>query len=155
MPTTVNLQGPFFNGALPLFIFFILLIMPLILKRIEKKRKLKEEKKKKMQVNMKPVPLSVKEKYAKRLSDIRDDYTGGRRDSRDCYQLLSFIIREFVNEYIGIDVTKMTLAEIRGVKIKRLEKLIEEYYACEFAPDKEGDIEAAIKNTIRAIEEWK
>lgn len=153
MPTTVNLQGTVAYGAIPLWILFLILISP-VLKRIF----LKHRRKKKSGLSsnsaepvMKKIPKSVKEKYTIRLKEMLADYKGGKRSERESYQLLSYFLREFFNEYSGVDVTRKTLAEIRGVGNPILESLIEEFYACEFAPDAKGDIERAIKNTIDKI----
>jgi len=154
VPTTVTLQNTMSYGLIPLWILFLMLISPLLIKLKNKKKKKTEVKQEKKKTELKPVPRPVKESYVNELHRLFNDYSKGRRDSRDCYQLLSVYIREFVNEYAGVDVTNKTLAEIRGVKIPKLEKLIEEYYACEFAPDVTGNIENAILRTIQTIKEW-
>lgn len=156
MPTTIHLQGSVLYGALPLWILLCILISPFVMKKV-KKRKLKKQGVKEtapIKPAVKKVPLTVKDKYVQQLNGILLDYKGGKRDERESYQLLSFFLREFFNEYAGIDVTRKTLAEIRGIHNSRLEKLIEEFYACEFAPDSNGNIEGAIKRTIQAIENW-
>lgn len=157
MPTTINLQGTVLYGAIPLWILFFILISPWIRKKIEKKRKRKAAKNevdRQDNLSIKKVPLSVKERYVEQLNNILKEYKSGIRGEKDSYQLLSFFLREFFNEYVGIDVTKKTLAEIRGIHNSRLEKLIEEFYECEFAKDAKGDVESAIKRTIRSIENW-
>ncbi|MDO4187348.1 MAG: hypothetical protein Q4D29_00015 [Lachnospiraceae bacterium] len=156
MPTTVNLQGTVSYGLIPIWILFIILISPLLKRIYEKKRRKKEEKKAMATAmpKVKKVPPSVKERYIEQLDGILLDYKEGKRDKRDSYQLLSFFLREFFNEYTGIDVTRKTLAEIRGVANPVLISLIEEFYACEFAPDADGDIEKSITNTIKKIKQW-
>lgn len=155
MPTTIHLQGSVLYGTLPLWFLFCLLISPFIMKKIEKRRRKKAKASEEpIKPAVKKVPLSVKEKYTQQLNGMLLDYKTGKIDERDSYQLLSYFLREFFNEYAGIDVTRKTLAEIRGIHNLRLEELIEEFYACEFAPDAKGDIEGAIKRTLKSIENW-
>lgn len=155
MPTVVKLQPTFSYGLVPLWVLFIVLISPLLLSMREKR---KEKRAMREQNILRPakqaVPPSVKRSYVNKLTWLGKEYKDGERDSRDCYQLLSVYIREFVKEYAGIDVTKKTLAEIRGQKLPELEKLIEEYYACEFAPDVSGNIELSIERTKMVINSW-
>lgn len=153
MPTTVGLQGTVLYGAIPLWILFFILISPLIKKILGKKKK-KHKKQEQPQPAIKKIPLSVKEKYVVELNRMIEEFESGKRDEKNSYQLLSHFLREFFNEYAGIDVTRKTLAEIRGIHNHKLEKLIEEFYACEFAPDVRGNISEAVKRTIREINNW-
>lgn len=153
MPTSINLQAQFHYGIVPLIILFFILISPLIIKikKDSKNRKIKYVDKK---TNIVRVEESVKDTYVKRIKKIEKDYDNDEKHSRECFLRLSALIREFVKEYAGIDVTVKTLAEIRGVKIPTLEMLIEEYYGAEFAPDKKGDFISSAEKTIEAIKKW-
>lgn len=158
MPTSISLQGNFIYGITPLIILGLIVFSPLILKirnkRIEK-RKRKEEAKTSVNQNVyKPVPLSVKQAYVKKLKKIENDYKKSNIDSRNGYQLLSAIIRQFVLEYKGIDVSTKTLAEIKRMDIPDLEKLMEEYYEPEFSQDSKRHLEYSVEKTIEAIEKW-
>lgn len=155
MPTTVELQGIMRHGLIPLWILFIVLISPLIIK-YRKKRQADKPSKAGNKVNpkLKPVPVSVKESYVNKLRSIEREYKTGNKSSKECYQLLSMYIRLFVKEYAGVDVTVKTLAEIRGMNIPKLERLISGYYKYEFSPDAEGDIDKAIDDTIEAVNFW-
>lgn len=153
MPTTVALQGTVAYGAIPLWILFFILISPLIKKRINKK-KAKKAVKEAPKPAIKKVPLSVKEKYVVELNRMLEEYETKKRDEKESYQLLSHFLREFFHEYAGIDVTRKTLAEIRGINNPKLERLVEEFYACEFAPDVRGNIKASVERTIKEINNW-
>lgn len=155
MPTTVHVQGAMSHGLIPLWILFFVLISPLII-RLKKNRAEKKLKKSKhgKDISLRKVPLSVKENYVNRLVTLKKDYNDGKRDSRESYQLLSFYIREFIKEYAGIDATVRTLAEIRGMRIPKIEALIEEYYACEFSLDVTGDFDGSVRKTIDVIKNW-
>lgn len=158
MPTSVSLQGNFIYGITPLVLLFLVLISPLIMKIKRKraeKRKRKEEAKASVNTNVyKPVPLSVKQQYVRKLKKIDADYKKGSVDLRNGYQLLSAIIRQFVLEYKGIDVSTKTLAEIRRMDIPDLERLMEEYYEPEFSADSTRHLEYSLEKTIEAIEKW-
>lgn len=155
MPTTISLQGTASYGVLILYILFFILISPLILRFI-KKRKAKKNKKKEAKVTpqVKKIPPTIKERYEKQLLSIIDDYKSEKIDEREGYQLLSKFLREFFKEYAGVDVTTKTLAQIRGINNSRLEELIEEFYEYEFSPDSNGDIVGAVKRTIQSVKHW-
>lgn len=152
MPTTISLQGTASYGVLILYILFFILISPLILRFI-KKRKAKKNKAK-VTPQVKKIPPTIKERYEKQLLSIIDDYKSEKIDEREGYQLLSKFLREFFKEYAGVDVTTKTLAQIRGINNSRLEKLIEEFYEYEFSPDSNGDIVGAVKRTIQSVKHW-
>ena len=152
MPTTISLQGTASYGVLILYILFFILISPLILRFI-KKRKAKKNKAK-VTPQVKKIPPTIKERYEKQLLSIIDDYKSEKIDEREGYQLLSKFLREFFKEYAGVDVTTKTLAQIRGINNPRLEKLIEEFYEYEFSPDSNGDIVGAVKRTIQSVKHW-
>ena len=152
MPTTISLQGTASYGVLILYILFFILISPLILRFIKKRKAKKKEAKVTPQV--KKIPPTIKERYEKQLLSIIDDYKSEKIDEREGYQLLSKFLREFFKEYAGVDVTTKTLAQIRGINNSRLEKLIEEFYEYEFSPDSNGDIVGAVKRTIQSVKHW-
>ena len=155
MPTTISIQGSISYGLIPVWILGILLVLPFILNRIKRKKKSKAPVE---TVTKKPevieVPYSVKGDYVNQLEGILSDYRQGNRDSKDCYQLLSIKIRHFLKDYAGLDITTKTLAEIRGMHLTKIESMIEEIYDCEFAPDKNGDVEKAVMKTIENIKNW-
>jgi len=152
MPTTVHLQGTVSYGVIVLWILFFILISPLIIRKVNKRKAAKAEKEaKKQPIKIKKIPPSVKERYVGHLNKVLADYKDGKIDNRNGYQLLSFYLRAFFKEYSGVDLTKKTLAEIRQTSTPVLESLIEEYYECEFAPDADGDLEQSVKKTINRI----
>ena len=158
MPTTIQLQGKIAYGLLPLWILFFILISPLIIKVINKRR-LKKKAKNAAQVventePVIPVSVSIRDSYVNKLETLRNEYKTGKRSDRDSFLLLSFYIRDFVLELTGIDITKKTLAEIRAHDLPEIIELIETYYAYEFAPDKAGDVDDAIDKTIQVIKTW-
>lgn len=155
MPTEIHLQNPIAYGILPLVILFIILVSPAFIKQWKQKRAEAGQKGERGQTpKVKKVPLSAKQRYVNRIQRIESDYANGARTERECYIILSSEIREFVKEYAGIDVTSKTLAEIRGMKLKKLEALIEEYYVCEFSTESNGNVSDSVKRAIKVIEKW-
>lgn len=158
MPTTIQLQGKFAYGLLPLWILFFILISPLIIRAINKRRLNKQAKNVSQTVEnvdqVISVPVSVRDSYVNKLETLRDEYKTGKRSDRDSFQLLSFYIKGFVLDLTSIDITKKTLAEIRAHDMPEIIELIEAYYTYEFAPDKTGDVDEAVNNTIQVIRTW-
>ena len=154
MPTSVNLQPAFIHGLIPLLVLFLALVSPLFVGRKERKRQANLKKTNPGGQTIKPVPPDVRQSYVNKLARLNISYKESEKNSRECYQILSAYIRTFALEYAGIEVRNRTLAEIRAREIPQLEKLIEEYYACEFAPDVEGDVEKSIEETINVIYNW-
>lgn len=156
MPTTIAIQRTMSYGFLPVFIMFLLVISPLIINGYKKRKLRKQEELNSTEgIKINEVPLSVKEVYSNRLTQIRNDFDAGEIDSKEGYKALSIILREFILEYAGIDVTKKTLAEIKRANLPSVAKLIEEYYAAEFAPDQNGNLSDSIMKTKRVIHNWK
>jgi len=156
MPTTIKLQGQFISEAPVLFLLFLLLISPILFKIFNKLKNKKNMPQKKVeeQVATPTVTISVRDSYVNKIEKLRKDFQSGKRSDRETFGLLSFYIKEFVLEISGIDITKKTLAEIRAINIPEIEKLIEEYYAFEFAPDKLGDVNKSIDRTVKVIKTW-
>lgn len=157
MPTVVRLQPTMSYGYFPLIVLFLILVLSLVLKSVIKKKKRKEglaHAEGNGSKVISPVPVTVQDRYIKELRKVLKDYNGNKRDERECYQLLSYYLRAFFKEYAGINVESKTLAEIRGLSTPKLEALIEEYYECEFAPDKTGDVEKIVEKTISEIRNW-
>jgi len=155
MPTSVAIQHTISHGTFLLFILFICLILPLIIKRHNKKKAKKAENKNYVNHEVPQIPLTVKEDYSRRLTDINRDHSEGKISSKEGYMRLSAVLREFILEYLGVDVTKKTLAEIKRENIPTVANLIEEYYIVEFSPDKEGDFYSSYVKTIKAINDWE
>ena len=88
------------------------------------------------------------------FSILEKEYQQEICDVRSTYQKMSEIIRDFVFEMTGIKVQNYTLSDIRQIKMPVLEELVEEYYSPEFAERSEGDVQAALDKTRKAIRHW-
>ena len=163
MVTTVELQNPMeyslwvsiIAGLLIIIAvaFFIYFIIRLILKNNKK-----AEKKSAVPVTSRPIaaPL-LKDKYIRRVQDIKKRYMGKTIGIRDGYQELSAVIREFVHEETGINVESLTAAEIKAKGIGKLDRLMEEYYVPEFAEDEKiigKDLPRSCDTAEEVIRSW-
>ena len=163
MVTTVELQNPMeyslwvsiIAGLLIIIavVYFIYFIIRLILKKNKD-----AEKKSAVPVTPRPIAASLlKDKYIRRVQDIKKQYMGKNIGIRDGYQELSVVIREFVHEETGINVESLTAAEIRAKGIGKLDRLMEEYYVPEFAEDekiKGKDLPRSCDTAEEVIRSW-
>jgi len=158
MYSTIPLQKNFASLGWLSFLFFILLFTPLIIRWIKKRKAAKQLNNQQKMVGeepiVKPVSVTTKDRYENILIQIMTDYNSGDATLRESYQILSRTIRQFVLDYTGIDVTAKTLAEIRGLNVRRVESLIEEYYAAEFAAVDDSNLAKSINHAIKVIREW-
>ena len=111
-------------------------------------------KRKKEKTTVKPLPLPIKNNYINKIESIASLYDRKTITSKQGFQELSFVVRSFVLEYAGIDVTKKTLAEIRSMNIKKVEKMVELCYEPEFSNDGCGDLYKAIYEAKKIIDSW-
>lgn len=154
MHTTIRLQHNFSFGLLPVIIFGLLLLVPFIVLLVNKlKRKNSVEKKEEISANnaSNVPPVDIRDKYINSLILLKRDFLSEKIDQRSGYQRLSFILREYISERIGVNITNKTLAEIRGLDLGHVEELIEEFYYHEFSTEDNGNLEDSIDRTINSI----
>lgn len=154
MHTTIRLQHNFSFGLFPVFIFGILLLVPLIIYLINKSKSKSGNNVRVAEPVNQPVPnipMDIKERYINSVMLLKRDYAENVISKRDGYQRLSLILREYISELTDIDITKKTLAEIRGLNLGPIENLIEEFYYFEFSTEQGGNLDSAINSTIEAI----
>lgn len=96
---------------------------------------------------------ALKQKYLLELSQLSAETS--HLSSRAGHQKLSLLMRRFVFEATGIDMTKKTLAEIDQQKFPSLHQLIREFYSPEFAAEGTGDLPTAISRVAEEIKAWK
>ena len=98
---------------------------------------------------------SLKKIYLRRLARLRNDINNNKINNRDAYLRLSSIIREFIEKTTGVNVLSMSKEEVKKLKIRELNFLMEDYYPPEFSENKTGDIIASINRTMEVIKRWK
>lgn len=155
MNTKVQLQDMFSYSKLPIIIvggLIALYIVVLIARVIIRKIKISNAKKAR-RPKVVNVP-KVKNKYLKKLENLRSRFNGGELDIRGAYQGMSAIIRDYIYAVTGRSVQSFTLEDVKKANMPALQDLMEEYYNPEFAKHSEGDVIASIDKTKRAIETW-
>ncbi|SFC60547.1 hypothetical protein [Butyrivibrio sp. YAB3001] len=162
MVTTVTLQQPFeyyWWVILIAVMFFILATVLLILALNKVFHFLSHNKKKKPVITRPPrrALYAIKADYSAQLQDLAEAYTNKKLDKRIGYQRLSLLIRGFVQEVTGLNVENFTKAEIKAFGIKKLDKLMDEYYVPEFAETVRSinkDFIGSCNNALGVIQSW-
>ncbi len=101
---------------------------------------------------------AIKNDYVVQLQRLSADYANNQTTKREAYQRLSFIIRSFVHDATGIDVTTLTRSEIRAYRIPKLDRLMDEYYIPEFAESERSvdmDFMNSCNNSLQAVKSWR
>lgn len=155
MPSTVNLQGGYMYGLIPLWILGVVLLVSII--KYRKYKKMMSAKPAETEVKrpeIKHVTLTIKEKYVKSILDIKNAYLNNDISAKEGYQRLSFIFREFIEVSTGFNLTRKTLSEIKLMNLPAVEELINDIYKPEFSEDNSYDLEKVIDRAVKVIEEW-
>lgn len=154
MQITVKLQEAFSYSILPSLILLGLIVLLTIYFIWSKKNSKKTEEKEIVIKEVKKDVNKIKEKYLKKLENLETKINEKKISIRGTYQNLSSIIRLFVYEVTNIKVQNCTLREIDKLNMPNLTRLIEEYYAPEFAEHSLGNIKSSLEKTRKVIEKW-
>ncbi len=154
MRITVELQEAFSYSIFPSLILLGLIVLFTLYFIFSKKNNKKTEEKEIVIKEVKKDVNKIKEKYLKKLDNLETKINERKISIRGAYQNLSSIIRLFVFEVTNIKVQNCTLREIDKLNMPNLTKLIEEYYAPEFAEHSLGNIKASLEKTRKVIEKW-
>ena len=151
MQSSVEFRNPFTydEGIIIIFVFLIVAIIVYLYLSRPKKEKIKVIIPPKKDLNM------IKKNYLQKLDSLLADTKSEKINYRSAYLKLSKIIRDFIFEATNINVSSVSLAEVKGLKMPQLYELMEEYYAPEFARFYKGDIESSIEKTRGVITRWK
>lgn len=155
METKVVLQDGHSYSLIPIIILAVLVIGYLLYLIISLIVKYVNNKPKKPVIVRPTVDIyQVKMKYITNLDKVKYDFDNGNTSIRETYQLMSGIIREFIESATGINVSSYSLQDIRTLNMPVLETLVSEYYAPEFARESKGDVLTSYDKTRKAIELW-
>lgn len=150
MQVTTDLRPMFSYSLLYILLLIVLIILLYVLYRRTDTKEIKEE-----VIPIVPDNLGlIKKKYLKKIDKLSEDATSGEITSRQAYQTLSKIIRNFIYEATNIKVQNCTLKEIKSLDMPKLSELVSEYYDPEFSKVSEGNIVSSIKKTRTVIEKW-
>lgn len=151
MQIPVEFREPFSYTKIITLLLFILIVGIILFFILTRKRK------KKIQIIAPPKKdlRIIKNKYIQQLDNLLNDSRNEKVKYREAYITLSRIIREFIFEATGINVTAVSLAEVKPLNLPQLYELMKEYYVPEFAYFFKGNIENSIVKTRGVIEVWK
>ena len=158
MVSSVELQAPMAFQQIWVWLAAVLIIAAIFLQiffRIRRKR-MGDLPPRKIKIKKPPAKLlpEIKARYLTELDLLERELSAGLIDVRTAFQRLSAAIRNFVYEVTGIEVPNYTLYEIRQLNMPRLTKLIEEYYAPEFARSTRKKGFSSINMTREVIRRW-
>jgi len=157
MESSVELQAPMAFLQIWAWLAAILIIGAVFLQIFFRVRRARAgQVPRKIRIRKPPAKMlpEIKERYLRELFDVEGALGREEITVRQAFQTLSAIIRNFVFEVTGIRVQNYTLYEIRQLNMPRLTKLIEEYYAPEFARSTRMKGFASIKRTRGVITRW-
>lgn len=151
MQTGVELQEPFSYSLIPIILLFLILFLPFII-CLFKKYFIKNNSN--YVVNNYSDLNVIKLKYLNKLDELERMLDSNDITNRKAFQELSLLIRSFIKEISGLDVTTCVLSDIRKMNIPVVYELIEEYYSPEFAKISKGNIRSSISKTRGVIYRW-
>ncbi|HAT02807.1 MAG TPA: hypothetical protein DCS54_05985 [Oribacterium sp.] len=109
-------------------------------------------------LHIRPVSAShlsrLKTQYQKKLQHLSDRQKTGKVSERKAYQEMSRLIRDFVKDATGIQVTTCTYTDIKALNLPALTKLLHTYYEPEFAERSNANFEKSLKDTLEIIKKW-
>lgn len=150
MQTGTELQAPFSYSLIPIILLFVVLFLPLIIRLLKKYWPRNNN----MVINTYTDSNMVKTKYLNMLDELDNKLDTKKISSRKAYQELSILIRSFVKEVTGIDVTTCVLSDIERMNMPVIYDLVKEYYSPEFARISIGNIRSSISKTRGVIYRW-
>ena len=126
--------------------FFVTLFRFRLKKRVKKYKAPKPAKK--------PPIEYIRNQTIKQIDKCKYDLAHGRADVRECYQNMSTIMRSFVTDITGKDVTTHTLSELQVSGDTRLSDLIAKWYAPEFAMKTKADFMNDAEHAKNVVKRW-
>ena len=109
-------------------------------------------------LHIRPVSASrlsrFKTQYQKKLQQLSEKQKSGKISERKAYQEMSILIRGFVKDVTGIQVTTCTYTDIKSLNLPALTKLLRTYYEPEFAERSNADFNDSLKDTLEIIKKW-
>jgi len=157
--SSVKLNGIFMYSTLPIWLAAIALITVGVIILVSILSRKGEPAPRRVAAVRPRVPIGtdrmrVKSRYLGLLKDLEYRLREGGIEFRPAYQELSKILRDFVKEIGGLDITRCTLSQIREKNIPVLTRLIETFYEPEFAVETDDDVFEALENVVKVIEGW-
>lgn len=151
MQLDVELQDMFsYSSLLFLIPFLIVAVVVLVCVLMKFKKRMANAKPEEPVRNI----HKLRAKYDKLLEALMRKAEEGKADNRAASQELSSIIRDFVYNATGVNVTSATLEEIGELNMPKLYELVAECYVPEFSVIAEGEVLPTIEKARKVIAEW-
>lgn len=142
-PLWIIIGGIAFAASL---VFFVLLFVFKMKPRKKRPKKVKPPKK--------LSDAMIRQKTLMAIDRLIFELSHNKTDVRESYQSLSTIMRSFVSELTGRDVTTCTLTDLQASDQKQLAELISRWYAPEFAMKTQANFIEDAKKTRRLVKSW-
>lgn len=159
MPVSVELQDPYSYSIWPIVIVAIIIVASLVaivlLTILFKIRKGPSKPKAPVTQIFKPKTLAdAQREYLAKIAYVEQQHKEGKMDVRTVHQELSAIVRMFVYDVTGVQAQNFSLNELKAYNINPISKLIEEFYAPEFAERTDKQTEDSIRDAREVIYKW-
>lgn len=150
MRVTTDLRPMFSYSLIPIIIclLFLIGIITYFILTNKKKEAIKPV------IPNKQDKTQIKNNYLIKIDTLANDLKEAKITSRQAYQRLSTLIRNFIYEMTSIRVQNCTLEDIKLVNIPILYELVSEYYDPEFSRISKGNITNSIAKTREVIIKW-
>lgn len=136
-------------GIVVLLVSIVLFVVICSFKRAPKKIKPKKEK-----PITRPQDFYIRQKALFSIDRAVVELNRSGIDTRESYQRLSSIMREFVSEMTGRNFTTLTLSELKKMGLGSLAGLIENCYAPEFALKSQADFKQDAEKAKWMVKTW-
>ena len=136
-------------GGVFLLVSAILIVLICVFRRAP--QKVRAEKPRQMS---KPQAFYIREKALLSIDKAVFDLNNSSIDTRESYQRLSMIMRSFVSDMTGRNVTSLTLSELKRMGLGSLSALIENCYAPEFALKTQADFKTDADKAKWMVKTW-
>jgi len=153
---TVNRQPELMMEPLWLWLGLAVLAVSVVFFAMLFKYRIKERKKKPKvsRPHVKADKINPREQALYSIDRIIFDLSHAKIDIRESYQRLSVVMRIFVTDITGKDVTSLTLSELKKPEFKELPNLIEKWYKPEFAMRTRADFMNDAAQAKRVVKTW-
>jgi hypothetical protein len=109
--------------------------------------------------NLKPAPPGfdlekLKQKYLQLIDECYNAYKHDHATLRSLHKGLSMTVRYFVHEANHFPAPRLTLADLKRAPYPELSRVVEDYYAKEFAAVEHGNAEASVEAAKDMVRRW-
>lgn len=100
------------------------------------------------------VPGNTRREYLSKIDALDTAWRAGELSEREVAQRLGTIVRRFARSAWGIDVSHMTLAELRAHRIEPIAVAVSRLYAAEFSDEAAIDCRAELGAARKLVGRW-